>query len=134
MPRKRDPDYERTLTARISKGRWYASAKKLYVSQKDGKTKMTDVYWGSLDQLPDSEPFSFRFHPNNAFQLLSQNERDRFIFPDNWDLSEYESLINKTEDRWQETISAVDESLLYGDIMLMDKIAEDTIFINSKHY
>ena len=126
MPRKRNPDYDRTLTARLSKGKWYASAKKLYTSQKDMKTKATDVYWGSLEKLPDGGQYSFRFHPNNAFKLLSQKERENFIYPTEWDLSEYESLIQKSEDHWQDVISAVDESLLFGDVMLMNKIAEDT--------
>ena len=127
MPRHRNPDYERTLTLRTSRNRLYASAKKLYTSDEDGKTRITDVYWGTLEELPEGTgEFRYYFRPNHAYMLLSQEERDNFIYPSDWDLTECEKLNQKTEDRYQAIISAVDESFLYGDIMLMNRIAQDT--------
>ena len=113
MPRHRNPDYERTLTLRTSRNRLYASAKKLYTSDEDGKTRITDVYWGTLEELPEGTgEFRYYFRPNHAYMLLSQEERDNFIYPSDWDLTECEKLNQKTEDRYQAIISAVDESFL----------------------
>ena len=130
MPRHRNPDYNRTLTVRVSKGRYYASAKTLYTSEKDGKVKINDVYYGSLELLSGNSEYKYFFHPNDAFLLLSQKERDNLIYPDDWDLTECEKLARKAEEQDMDIVSAIDQSFLYGDIMLMNKIAEDTKIIS----
>ena len=130
MARDRDPKYQYIVRIHVSHGHAYASSRKLYTSEKDGKTKITDVYLGTLEELPEGSDYKYRFHPNSTFILLDAKERKKYIFPSDWDISEKKKVDDMADASKDEIIHAIDESYLYGDILLMNKIAEDTQMIS----
>ena len=62
----------------------YASTQPYTVGE-DGKKRYTHKHWGTLDD-------GLKFHPNTAYLYLSIEERQKFIFPKDWDLSELGEL------------------------------------------
>lgn len=128
MSRHCDPLLPYRFTSHSSKGNLYASVKKLY-SDESGKTRITDVYLGKL-AVSDDPAFSFTFIPNKTFIYMDQKERDKYIFPDDWDISAVHRLKAENAKQVEELIRSIDRSYLYGDVWLMNKIAEDTGIIS----
>lgn len=62
----------------------YASTQPFTVNE-DGKKRYTHKHWGTLDE-------DLRSHPGTAYFYASIEERQKLIFPKEWDLSEIESL------------------------------------------
>ncbi|MDO5532012.1 hypothetical protein [Sutterella sp.] len=64
----------------------YASTQPGQTDPKTGKRTHAYAHWGRLD------PETNRFIPNEAFRRLSEEERGKFIFPGDWDLSELDAI------------------------------------------
>ncbi len=62
----------------------YASTQRLK-SEKEGKKSYGYIHWGTLDE-------KLRFHPGRNYDYASNEEKDKLIFPADWDLS----LIRRT--------------------------------------
>lgn len=83
-----------------------------------GKTKHCRIHWGTLDD-------SNKFIPGSKYIFASIDERSRLIFPEEWDMSEAEKLSGSRKPG-RPVIESQDENRLYGDIWLMEQIADVT--------
>ncbi|MBR2810369.1 MAG: hypothetical protein IKD69_03220, partial [Solobacterium sp.] len=95
MSRNPDPDYPFKMVERRSRGHLYAATKKRIPSTTSDKIISTDIFWGKLEETEANDDFKYRFIPNKSFCLLEEAERSRFIFPPDWDISEYNKLKDK---------------------------------------
>lgn len=98
----------------------YASTQPIVVDpeRKSGRNKHVRKHWGIVDD-------NNVFHPNNAFIMLSPEERGRYIFPEDWDMSEVNRLPSSRK-AGRPSISTEDSNLLYGDTWFLEQIAEKT--------
>ena len=55
-----------------------------------GRKKYKRIYWGFLDS-------DLKFHPNKSYVMASPEEREKLIFPKEWDITENEVLTNDSE-------------------------------------
>jgi len=94
----------------------YASTQPRTVDEKTGEIRFKRVHWGVVDE-------NNKFIPNTFYKYTPIEERKKLIFPPDWDLSEIKKLSGeRTQGR--QTIETHDENRLYGDVWLMEKIAE----------
>ena len=65
----------------------YASTQPIVVDsdRKSGRNKHVRVHWGTVDE-------NKVFHPNKTYMMASPAERNKLIFPEDWDLSEIQKL------------------------------------------
>jgi len=84
----------------------------------DNKRKYRLLHWGTL--TPE-----LKFIPGKQYLYASVEERGKLIFPEGWDLSEIDRLASN---RKQGRVAHEGEDLnrLYGDIWLLERIAENT--------
>lgn len=66
-----------------------------------------------------------RFIPGKAYLFAPIEERSKLIFPEGWDLSEIEKLSGNRKPG-RPVIEGQDDNRLYGDIWLLEQIAEKT--------
>ena len=118
MPRKPDPDAPYKVAIHIDKGYRYASTQPATVDPNTGKRKYRRIHWGTVDD-------NNRFVPGRAYLFAPVEERSKLIFPEGWDLSEIEKLSGNRK-RGRPVIESQDENRLYGDIWLLEQIAEAT--------
>ena len=97
--------------------RRYASTQPFTVGE-DGKKRYAHKHWGTVDE-------DNRFHPNTTYMYASIEERQKLIFPKDWDLSEIETL-SGTRHRGRMAYEAEDVDRQYGSTWLLDKVAERT--------
>lgn len=95
----------------------YASTHPFTLTQ-DNKRKYRLLHWGTL--TPE-----LKFIPGKQYLYASMEERGKLIFPEGWDLSEIDKLASN---RKQGRIAHEGEDInrLYGDIWLLERIAEST--------
>lgn len=118
MPRKPDPDAPYRVAIHIDKGYRYASTQPAIVDPNTGKRSYRRIHWGTVDD-------NNRFVPGKAYLFAPIEERSKLIFPQGWDLSEIEKLSGNRR-RGRPVIESQDENRLYGDIWLLEQIAEAT--------
>lgn len=118
MPRKPDPDAPYRVAIHIDKGYRYASTQPATVDPNTGKRKYRRIHWGTVDD-------NNRFVPGRAYLFAPVEERSKLIFPEGWDLTEIEKLSGNRK-RGRPVIESQDENRLYGDIWLLEQIAEAT--------
>jgi len=118
MPRKPDPDAGYRIAVHCDKGYRYASTQPAVVDPETGKRSYRRIHWGTVDE-------NNRFIPGKAYIFASLEERSRLIFPDDWDLSEVRKLSGSRKPG-RPAIESQDENRLYGDIWLLEQIAEAT--------
>lgn len=101
----------------------YASTQRSFVDA-NGNKKYRHHHWGTLDK-------NNVFHPNHVFVYLPQEEKDKFVFPEDWDLSELHSLsLPSAAPVSQAVLNAlpnmihVAQSRSYGAVWLMERIGE----------
>lgn len=95
----------------------YASTRRYVIDPESGTEQRRVVHWGTVDE-------SRRFHPNTAFLYLAPAERDKMIYPQGWDVGEIAKL--PSERSAGRPVCEVDSSRFYGDIWLLEQIAEKT--------
>ena len=118
MPRKPDPDAPYRVAIHVDKGYRYASTQPAIVDPNTGKRSYRRIHWGTVDD-------NNRFVPGKAYLFAPVEERSKLIFPEDWDLSEIEKLSGNRR-RGRPVIESQDENRLYGDIWLLEQIAEAT--------
>jgi len=94
----------------------YASTQPRVVDEKTGRVYYTRVHWGIVDEKK-------KFIPGLNYIYAPIDERKKLIFPDDWDLSEIKKLSGMRE-RGRPMLESQDENRLYGDIWLLEQIAE----------
>ena len=118
MPRKPDPVAQYRISIHIDKGYRYASTQPATVDPETGIRKYRRIHWGTVDD-------NNRFIPGKAYLFSPIEERSKLIFPEGWDLSEIEKLSGNRKPG-RPVIESQDDNRLYGDIWLLEQIAETT--------
>lgn len=103
-PTKKESIY--TVSIHHNGGHDYAATHP-YVLAEDGKRKYSIKHWGTVTE-------GLKFIPGKAYRNATEEERAQLIFPEGWDLSEI---------RVQHASA---ESMLYGDVWLLEQIAART--------
>ncbi len=116
MPRRVDPlaPY-RMSTHKIGKY-VYASTQPAKVDETTGKRTYAHLHWGRFD--PEKKVFT----PNVEFLMLAPEERKKYIFPSDWDLSAIEKMAGLRKPGRPPQTRHGDR--LYGDIWLLEQIAD----------
>ena len=116
MPRKIDPLAPYRMSTHKLGAYVYASTQPAHVDELTGERIHRRIHWGRFD--PEKKVFT----PNMAFLLLDPKERAKFIFPPDWDRSAIETMAGLRRPGRQPQKRQGDR--LYGDIWLLEKIAE----------
>lgn len=99
-------------------GYMYASTQPLLVDKETGRTYNKRVHWGTVDS-------DNKFHPGKAYIYADVSERDKLVFPSDWDMSEAEAL-KSNRGAGRPASNDTDDNRLYGDVWLLDKVADVT--------
>ena len=118
MARPVDPNAQFRVKPHINNGYTYASTQPPSVDPDTGKKKYRYVHWGVVDE-------NRRFIPGSAFYLASPAERERLIFPEDWDMSEAEKLAGLRKPG-RPAYNGDCQNRLYGDIWLLEQVAVKT--------
>ena len=118
MGRQPDPDAQYRIKPHITNGYAYASTQPPYIDPDTGKRKYRYIHWGTVD-------VNRKFIPGPAFYLASPEERERLIFPDNWDMSEAKKLTGLRKPGRPE-YSEECHNRLYGDVWLLEQVTVKT--------
>lgn len=84
--RPKNPVSPYTMTIHKNGKYRYASTQRP-VEDEDGNVEYRHFHWGSLDA-------NNVFHPNHVFLYLPTDEKNKFIFPDEWNLRELDLYHN----------------------------------------
>ena len=118
MSRPVDSDAQYRVKPHATKGYIYASTQPPYIDPETGKKKYRYIHWGKLED-------GYKFYPGTAFFMASPEERERLIFPDDWDISEAKNFTGlRTPGR--PAYTGEDQNRLYGDIWLLEQVALKT--------
>ena len=118
MARPVDPNAQYRVKPHINGGYTYASTQPSYVDPDTGKKKYRHVHWGSIDE-------NLKFKPSSQFFLATPEERAQLIFPEGWDMSEAKKLTGLRKPG-RPAYDGEDRNRLYGDIWLLEQVAEKT--------
>lgn len=118
MPRKTDPNSQYRVAIHAIGGYRYASTQPCQTDPVTGKKVYRRIHWGTVDD-------NNKFIPGKNYLVASPEVRAKLIFPQNWDLSETKKL-SGNRDKGRPAIESQDENRLYGDIWLLEQIAEVT--------
>lgn len=118
MSRKADPNSQYKVSIHLNNGYRYASTQPFVIDPDTGKKSYHHIHWGTVDD-------NNKFIPGKNYLMASISERSRLIFPESWDLSEIKKLSGARE-KGRPAIESQDENRLYGDIWLLEQIAEAT--------
>ncbi|MBO4618697.1 MAG: transposase [Victivallales bacterium] len=116
MSRPVNPATAYRLVAHTTHGHVYASVQRTVVG-KDGRNVRRHRHYGVLE--------GNKFTPWAEFLALPGEERAKFVFPPEWDLS----LLDRLSDRrgpGRPVLDCEARNRLYGDIWLLEQIAEKT--------
>ena len=118
MPRKPDSLAQYKVYVHIDKGYRYASTQPATVDPETGVRKYRRIHWGTVDD-------NNRFIPGKTYLFSPIEERSKLIFPEGWDLSEIKKISGNRKPG-RPAIEGQDDNRLYGDIWLLEQIAELT--------
>jgi transposase len=118
MARPVDPNAQYQIKPHVTNGYTYASTQPPYIDPDTGKKKYRYIHWGTVDE-------NLKFVPGSSFYLASPEERERLIFPDNWDMSKAVNLSGMKNQGFQDSVSE-SQNRLYGDIWLLEQVALKT--------
>ena len=118
MPRPVNPNAQYQVKAHTTHGYKYASTQPPYIDPKTGKKKYRHVHWGTINE-------NQKFIPGLQFYNATSEERDRLIFPEEWDMSEAGKLTGLQKP--ETTIcTGKYENRLFGDTWLLNQVATKT--------
>lgn len=118
MARPLDPNAPYRISIHTNNGYRYASTQRASKDPSTGKTIHKRIHWGTVDD-------NNKFIPGTRYVFASIEERSKLVFPEDWDMSEAEKLSGNRK-TGRPVIETQDENRLYGDIWLMEQIAEVT--------
>lgn len=117
MARPANPDTPYKIMLHVNKGYRYATTRPL-IKTSDGSHYNKSIHWGRVtDEL--------KFIPGRRFLYASLEDREKLIFPDGWDLSEIDKLRSNLR-QGRPANAGDDTNRFYGDIWLLERIAEKT--------
>ena len=118
MARPADPDAQYRVKTHVTNGYTYASTQPSQTDPETGKKRYRHIHWGTVDE-------GLRFMPGTRFFLATPEERARLSFPGDWDMSEAERLTG-LKGPGRPAYAGECKNRLYGDIWLLERIAERT--------
>jgi hypothetical protein len=118
MGRHTDPNAQYQVKPHVTKGYTYASTQPPFIDSNTGIKKYRYIHWGTIDEKQ-------RFIPGSAFFLATPEERERLIFPKDWDMREAEKLTGLRKPG-RPTYDGKCQNRLYGDIWLLEQVAIKT--------
>ena len=120
MARPVDPLTPYRVRQHVINGYTYANTQPAYIDPETGEKKHRCVHWGRLSD-------NLQFIPGFEFYNAPPEERRKLIFPPEWDLSLIEQLTAPTGSNKPDLESCREcRNLLYGDVWLIEQIAEKT--------
>lgn len=114
--RPRDPLTPYRVRERVMGKYRYAATQAYMLNEETGRTDRRIVLWGRLTE-------DNTFLPNQEFMLLAPAERDKLIFPADWDLSEITKLPSQ-RGRGRPAYENADQDLLYGAVWFADQVVK----------
>lgn len=105
------------VTLHLDKGYRYARAQVFHGISESGKRVYRSVRLGSVDE-------SHVFIPNHRYIYADEAFRSRLVFPSEWNLEKAKAMIHPGPGR--PSSSKEDVSRLYGDIWLLEQVAQQT--------
>jgi hypothetical protein len=118
MARPVDPQSAYRVKTHTTNGYTYASTQPALTDPDTGKKVRRHVHWGRVDD-------GLRFVPGIEYLTAPPEERSRLVFPEGWDLSEAERLVGASGPG-RPAYTGEDRSRFYGDIWLLEQVAEAT--------
>ena len=115
MPRPVNPNSQYTVKPHVTHGHVYASTQPWTVSPETGRKVYRYVHWGVV--------VDGKFLPGARYVHASLEERAKLIFPPDWDISAIESMSGR-RGPGRPAHEGEDASRLYGDIWLLEQIAD----------
>ena len=89
-----------------------------YTVDENGNRKYVYCHWGVVDE-------NNKFIPGKRYLFASLEERERLIFPDDWDMSEAKRL-SGAKQPGRPAYTDADKNSFYGDIWLLEQVADKT--------
>ena len=89
-----------------------------YTVDENGNRKYVYCHWGVVDE-------NKKFIPGKRYIFASLEERERLIFPDDWDMSEAKRL-SGAKQPGRPAYTDADKNRFYGDIWLLEQVADKT--------
>lgn len=96
----------------------YAGTTEVITDPENGKRRYRYMHWSKLDA-------NLVFTPNHAYCALTAEERDKFVFPPTWDLSEAHKAICTAVPGVE--LAEVCEDLAYGHVWLLEQVAAQIV-------
>ena len=120
MARPVDPLAPYRVSLHVTNGYTYANTQPAYTDPDTGKIKHRCVHWGRLGD-------NLQFIPGFEYYNASPEERRKLVFPPEWDLSLIDQLATPAGQN-KPNLECCREcrNLLYGDVWLIEQIAEKT--------
>jgi hypothetical protein len=118
MARPVDPSSQYRVKTHVTNGYTYASTQPYSIDRASGKKVYRHVHWGTVDD-------GMRFTPGHRFFMASPEERARLVFPEGWDMSLATGLVGLRAPG-RPAYDGEDRNRLYGDIWLLEQVAEKT--------
>ena len=115
MARPKDPLSPYRVSVHKCNGHTYATTQP-FVSDADGKTVRRRYSWGIL--------IGSKFIPNKNYIYASAEEREKLIFPKDWDLSAIEKKAPASQATFDLSSAAGYHDRLFGTTWLLGKIAD----------
>jgi len=117
MSRPSNPETPNRITLHINGGYRYATTRPL-VKNEDGTHHNQSLHWGKVTE-------DLKFIPGSRYLYATLEERRQLIFPEGWDLSEIDKLPGE-RGKGRPANDEDDMNRFYGDILLLERIAEKT--------
>ncbi len=115
MGRPKDPISPYRVSTHKSNGHIYATTQP-FVTDNTGKTVRRHFSWGLL--------IGSKFIPNKNYIYASQEERDKLIFPEEWDLSAIEKKASVRKETFDLSLPDNYHDRFFGTTWLLGKIAD----------
>jgi len=122
MARPVDPSAQYRIKLHNAGGYAYASTQPPSIDPVTGKKKYKYIHWGKVLSEQNGK---LKFIPGSKYYQASPEERTQLIFPDDWDMSEAEKLTG-LQKPGRPAYEGACENRLYGDIWLLEQIANET--------
>lgn len=114
--RPRDPSTEYRMRRRRSGGYTYGATQSFQTDEDTGEVRRQITLWG---RLTDEN----KFIPGSKFLLLSPEDRNKMIFPEDWDISEVKKLPSE-RGRGRPAYEGECRALNYGAVWFMEQLSD----------
>ena len=118
MARPVDPTSQYRVKPHKTNGYTYASTQPSYIDPETGNKKYRYIHWGTLEK-------DLTFMPGLEYVYASPEERTKLIFPEHWNMQEADKL-SGARNAGRLAYDDDDVNRLYGDIWLLEQIAQKT--------